>query len=170
MRLFSSRAKTKWLAQSHLIRKNLKEQEQSFLNDSLSSVVSRIQPLLSSVLRLDLGRSSSMASLFQIYGSSFPWVPLLYWKFMFSPPTKNVSWSSLTPPPPFLYTSFALHTFSCHCLLFVVTTGTQRQGSPFSSPSFLATLESLPSHKLQILGKVILSSQLSIWKRTDGPA
>lgn len=109
MRLFSSRAKTKWLAQSHLIRKNLKEQEQSFLNDSLSSVVSRIQPLLSSVLRLDLGRSSSMASLFQIYGSSFPWVPLLYWKFMFSPPTKNVSWSSLTPPPIPIYLLCSSH-------------------------------------------------------------
>lgn len=109
MRLFSSRAKTKRLAQSHIIRKNLKEQEQSLLNDSLSSVVSRIQPLLSSVPKLDLGRSSSMASLFRIYGSSFPWVPLLYWKFTFSPPTENVYWSSLTHPPISIYPLCSSH-------------------------------------------------------------
>lgn len=34
MRLFSSRAKTKWLARSHIIRKNLKDKERSLLNDT----------------------------------------------------------------------------------------------------------------------------------------
>ena len=36
------------------------------------------------------------------------------------------------------------------------------QCSPFSSPFFLATLESLPSHKLQILGRVSLLASLKI--------
>lgn len=173
MRQFSSRAKTKWLAQSHIIRKKLRKDKSRVPWMTHSVLLSSESNTTPFKLRPKTGPGKKHfcdTSLSGFYGPHFPWsisfaLLKVVW-FHFPLKVFLVGSHPLFQYPLLIFTPSPA---TANCLW--IQAGIQRQSSPFSTPSFLASLESLPSHKLRILGKVILlsSSKLSIWEKDRTP-
>lgn len=150
MRQCSSRAETKRLAQSHISRKELREDK-----NRVPGWLVRYQqdPTPFEPCRMTgPGRKH-----FRDTSPSVLWAPFsvpsflhLLTNYVFSFPTQGVfsRFSEQSDIPlPFLNAPFVLHA-SCFCLLFVDMSKNSEASLPLTTPTFSATL--------QILGKVIL--------------